>query len=285
MKIAFVTDSGAGKSMEQQKEDGIFSLPLQIGEGESNYRDLETITLPGVFKLLHEGKVMTTSLPSQGEIEDLFAELKADGYEMIFAVPICVGLSGTMNAMRLSALEVDIPFESVDCHVTAMVQDYLIHYAKDLHEQGASIVEIKEACQKVIDTTSTLILADDLQHLKRGGRLTPIAATLAGILRIKPILKIDQETSGRIDVYAKIRTKTKAVTSMLDVLRENIPDEGEGYSITVTHVDAEEDATEIADRIREIFPKAKIDMIPLVSVVSIHTGIGCIALQYFKMNA
>lgn len=285
MKIAFVTDSGAGKSMEQQKEDGIFSLPLQIGEGESNYRDLETITLPGVFKLLHEGKVMTTSLPSQGEIEDLFAELKADGYEMIFAVPICVGLSGTMNAMRLSALEVDIPFESVDCHVTAMVQDYLIHYAKDLHEQGASIVEIKEACQKVIDTTSTLILADDLQHLKRGGRLTPIAATLAGILRIKPILKIDQETSGRIDVYAKIRTKTKAVTSMLDVLRENIPDEGEGYSITVTHVDAEEDAIEIADRIREIFPKAKIDMIPLVSVVSIHTGIGCIALQYFKMNA
>ena len=98
---------------------------------------------------------------------------------------------------------------------------------------GASMEEIQAACQQVIDTTNTLILPSDMQHLKRGGRLTPLAATLAGLLKIKPILEINRRTQGRIDVKEKVRTYTRALERAVQIMKEDNIDEH--YSITIAH--------------------------------------------------
>ena len=97
MKIAFVTDTGTGQHPDYWKEKGIYCLPLQITcDGESKDEYVE-ITYPEVIQKLHEKKVLKTSLPSLGKIQDCFEELKNEGYDTIFAVPICRGLSGTLD--------------------------------------------------------------------------------------------------------------------------------------------------------------------------------------------
>lgn len=280
MKTAFVTDSGTGKTVAQLEESGIFSIPLQVSYDNTNYQDLEELSLERIYELMKEGVMLSTSLPSLGKIEVLFEQLKRQGYERIFAVPICSGLSGTLNAMEMCAKTVGLAFEYLDCHVTAIVQEYLVKKAKGLYEQGVSIEEIKEKLQVVIDTTNTYLLPNDLQHLKRGGRLTPLAATLGGLLKIKPILKINQDTQGKIDVVDKVRTMHKAMDKVIERMKEEGVDEN--YIITIADADDREEALHYKEKVEAAFPNAQIQIITLVSVVGVHTGRGCQAIQYFR---
>lgn len=280
MKIAFVSDSGTGKSVSEMMESGIFSVPLQVSYDQQNYQDLEELSIDNIYDLMANGTMLSTSLPSLGKMESLFTSLKNQGYEMVFAVPICTGLSGTIQAMKLSAETVGIPFEYVDCHVTAVVQEYMIKQAKLLHEQGKDIAYIKEVLEHIVDTTNTLLLPNDLQHLKRGGRLTPLAATLGGLLKIKPILKVNKDTSGKIDVVNKVRTMHKAMDVVIDMMKQDHVDET--YMITIAHADDINEANVYMAKVKEAFPNATFNMIKLVSVVGVHTGIGCQAIQYFK---
>lgn len=281
MKIAFISDSGTGKSMEQLYEKGIYSVPLQISYDATNYQDLEEISIDQIYELMSKGTMLSTSLPSLGKIEALFESLKKEGYEQIFAVPICAGLSGTINAMEICAKNVGIAFDYVDCQVTAVVQEYMITLAKQLYETGKTITEIKDVLQQVVDTTNTLLLPNDLQHLKRGGRLTPLAATLGGLLKIKPILKVNKSTNGKIDVLDKVRTMHKAMDMVIEIMKAEHVDDS--FMITIAHADDEVEAVYYMNKIIEAFPGAKHQIIKLVSVVGIHTGRGCQAVQYFKM--
>lgn len=280
MKIAFVTDSGTGKSVNELLQDGIYSVPLQVSCDNQNYQDLEELGIDEIYEMMKEGKMLSTSLPSLGKIEELFTNLKNQGYDMVFAVPICRGLSGTLNAMEMIAQQIGIAFDYVDCHVTAVVQEYMIKLAKTMHEAGNSVDHIKEVLQEVVHSTNTILLPSDLQHLKRGGRLTPLAATLGGLLKIKPILKINEDTSGKIDVQDKVRTMHKAMDRVIDLMKKDHVDDS--YLITVAHADDEEEALVYMDKIKKAFPNATHQIIKLVSVVGVHTGRGCQAVQYFK---
>mgnify|MGYP000178757521 FL=1 len=159
MKTAFVTDSGTGKTVEELAKEGIFSVPLQVSYDNTNYQDLEELSIDRIYELMRDGVMLSTSLPSLGKIEALFEHLKNDGYEQIFAVPICSGLSGTINAMEMCARTVGLAFAYVDCHVTAVVQEYMIKTAKRLHEEGKTIQEIKDVLSRIVDTTDTFVVA------------------------------------------------------------------------------------------------------------------------------
>lgn len=280
MKIAFITDSGTGISSKAWKEEGIYSLPLQINDGDENFYDLEDITQEQVYDRLRKGHILSTSLPSLGKTEALFQQLKDEGYDTIFAVAISEGLSGTLGALRMCATSLDLKFEYVDCYVTAVVQAYMVRKAKALYEQGKRVSEIKAVLEKIVHTTNTLVLPDDLQHLKRSGRLTPLAAALGGLLRIKPMLQINEHTEGRVDVLDKVRTMSKAMDKVIEYMKAAGVDEL--YDITVAHVDDSETALILQNKLKEAFPDAHHRMITLVSVVALHTGAGTQAVQYFK---
>lgn len=280
MKIAFVCDSGTGKTCEQLKKDGIYSVPLQISYDDVNAQDLEDLTIDQVYQLMKEEKMLSTSLPAIGKIEELFRQLKQEGYDGVFAVPICNGLSGTTNALRLSAIDMGLSFDYVDCHVTAVVEEYLIKKAKELYECDMSMDDIKKQLNEIIETTNTLLLPDDLQHLKRGGRLTPLAAALGGLLKIKPILQINKKTQGKIDVVDKVRTMSKAMDKVINIMKEEGVDAS--YHITIAHADDIDGAHVYEEKVKEAFPDSELEIIKLVSVVGVHTGRGCQAIQYFK---
>lgn len=280
MKVAFVTDTGTGMHPDYWKEKGIYCLPLQItcdGKSEDEYTQ---ISHDQVIQKLHEKKVLKTSLPSLGKIQDCFETLKEQGYDTIFAIPICKGLSGTLDSMEMIARQLDMEFIGVDCYCTAVEEGHMIETAKQMYEQGIDMDEIVSKLEEVAASCETVLLCDDLDHMKRGGRLTPMAATLGGLLKIKPILHIGKNTNGRVDVLDKVRTMSRAQDRVIRHLKEiNVDDT---FTFIVAHVDALEEAKKYAKRIEEQIEGAKVQIIDLVSAVGIHTGLGCLALQVFK---
>ena len=282
MKTAFVCDSGCGLSVKEMEAYGCFSVPLQISYDNVTKLEGEEISIEETWDLVESGKVLKTSLAPLGLIEELFERLKNEGYERIFATPICKGLSGTIDAMEMMAAQCGLAFDYYDCNVTAVVEAYMTIRSKQLYDEGKSLEEIKALLEKVNDSTNTLLIPNDLNALAKGGRLTPLAAKLGGLLKIKPILQINKKTAGRIDVLDKVRTMPKALSKTLDTMREEINGDGEGYNITVAHVKSEESGLSLLNMYKEAFPAAKFQLIKLVSVVGVHTGLGCLAVQYFK---
>ena len=235
MKIAYLCDSGTGRSIDYFKEKGIFSLPLQLACDNKTYQDMENMDNQACIDLLKQKKVLTTSLPSYGLIDELFAKLKQQNYEKVIAVPICSGLSSTISALCTSAAQYGLDIKCYDTYVTAVVEEYLIEKIKYWTEHYLSETEIDKRADEVIASCDTLLLPVDLDHLKRGGRLSPQAALLAGLLKIVPILRINKATNGKIDTLNKVRTKAKAISTTIEYMKKANIDES--YLITVAHVD------------------------------------------------
>ena len=142
MKVAFVCDSGTGRNVAQLKELGIYSCPLQISDESTNYLELEDKSIEEIYDMVEKQVPLKTSLPPLGMIHDTIAQIKDDGYDTVFCVPICSGLSGTGNAFRLACEEAGLKFIFVDTHVTAEVEFYCVTQAKKMYEAGKSIDEI-----------------------------------------------------------------------------------------------------------------------------------------------
>lgn len=278
-KLAFVTDSGSGFSAEYWSREGIYSVPLQLDIDGTTAGDYETVQPSDIVENLKKQVPMKTSLPSLGAIEDLFEDLKARGYDGVFCVPICRGLSGTLNAMELAARNQDLEFTGFDTGSTAVLQAYCIREAKKLYEEGKDIPDILAFLDKVCEKADTILLVDDLQHMKRGGRLTAAAALLGGLLKIKPVLHVNCQTDGKVDVLGKVRTVSKAQGFVIDRLKSL--GAGPGWDITIAHVGVPEPAEAFAQRIREAIPGITTRIIDLVSAVAVHTGLGCLAVQAF----
>lgn len=282
MKIAYITDSGTGKSIAEMADKGIISVPLQISDENNTYQDMENLSKHDLIKLLHEGHVFKTSQPSPGLIQECFESLKQQNTDLIIAVPICNGLSGTISTMTTIANSLDINIITVDCYVTAVVQEYLIERIKKAHEGGVSDLEIQLVINEIIDSCNTLIIPENLDQLIRGGRMTPLAAKLGKLLKIAPVLQINKSTSGRIDTLQKVRTFRRALEKAMDQMEVDGVGKEDDWYVAVAHVDNANEAETLAEKIRLRFPKAQVEVIELCSPVAAHTGLGSICLQYFR---
>ncbi len=282
MKVAFVTDSACGVHPSELKKLGIYCIPLQIVFVDQNKAVLDFVdtTNEEIYGLIRQGQMMSTSVPPLGLIEETFAQIKNDGYDAVFCMTINPGLSSAYNAFRLGAENAGLTFVHVDIYTTSAMQKYSIIKAKEMYDAGASIEEIVNETQARGDGGMTFIIPNDLDHLKRGGRLTPLAATLAGLLKIKPILKLDKSSEGKIDVFEKIRTFNKAVDRVVNELVNRGVDDS--YRIFIAHSDCMEMAQLVKEKIQEKFPNHEIEILDLVSVISVHTGCDCIGVQAFK---
>lgn len=280
MKVAFITDSGTGKSIHEYQKEGIISLPLQITIEDKTYQDMENLNRNDCIRLMKEGKVLTTSQPSPGLIEECFESLKEQGVKLIVAVPICNGLSGTISTMTAIANSLDMKIICIDTYVTAVVQDYLITQIKKWYEEGKSHLEIQIKVDEIINSTNTLIVPETLDQLIRGGRITPLAARLGKLLKIIPVLQINKKTSGKVDTLLKVRTFRKALSSTIDEIAKDNPNEK--TLITIAHVANVDEAMNMYHQMSQRFPTAKIEVIELPNAIAVHTGLGCIAIQYFQ---
>lgn len=279
MKVAVVTDSGSNIYHQGIEMEGLFKLPLQISDGEKTYLEGETITIDQTYQLISEKKPVKTSLPPLGRIEELFETLK-ESYDLIFAVPICTGLSSTLSAMQSAAQTVGVPFDFIDCYSTASNQLHLAICARKMFDEGKSVKFVRETLQEAAADSVTFVIGDDLPHLARNGRMTPMAATIGGLLKIKPILILNKETNGRVDVYDKVRTMSRAFDSVVEYFHKMGVDEN--HLVCVAHVWSEEEGRVLFDRIKHDFPNTEMFFVPLISTVGVNTGLGCVACQTIR---
>ena len=280
-KIAVITDSGSGLSQQEAKEKGIYLVPLLVLIDGKSYHDGLDISTQDVYQALSDKKYPKTSTPLYMSIEDLMRTIKADGCDIVIATPLSAGLSSTHQSIFLAGKEVGLEVVFVDVFSTCMIQKHVSLLAQTLINEGKQKFEIVDTLNRVIKGANTLILPNDLDHLKVGGRLTPLAASLAEMFKIRPILQLNASTKGKIDVFAKVRTERRALEEAIDTLHSTF--RGKSCSIYIIHSHAAS-RTEVtkAMLIAKGYEPSRIYVNDIAAVIASHTGLDCLGIQFIE---
>lgn len=282
-KIAVLADSGCQLPIGTLEDQGIYIVPLTITMGDKTYLDLQEISADEVFKTMSQtGEMVMTSQPSTGSIQSAVHKIREAGYEHIIALPIATGLSSTLNGMKLACDMVGVPVTMIDTKTTASNHRYLVRVTKALIDEGKRIDEIENILKSLIEDSGTVIMAPNLDHLKKGGRITPAVAMLGNLLKIVPVMKLNYQLGGKIDSLDKVRTVKKANLKIVDHLVNECGINNQDYIIAIEHVLVDELANQMKQAIIDRIGECDIVVRELPAVVGAHMGVGGVGYQYIK---
>lgn len=207
-------------------------------------------------------------------------------YDEIVHIPMSSGLSGSCQTAMMLAEDYDGKVEVVNNQRISVTQRQSALDAKELAAKGMCAAEIKEKLEAVKFDSSIYITLDTLKYLKKGGRITPAAAALGTLLRLKPVLTVQGE---KLDAFAKARTMKQAKSMMVAAITKDLEERfgdrtGKNVHLAVAHTDNQEEADEFAKELRELFPATgEIVIAPLSLSVSCHIGPGSLAVACSKV--
>ena len=281
MKIAVVTDSNSGITQAQAKEMGITVLPMPFMiDGETYYEDI-TLTQEQFYQRLKDNSDISTSQPTPDSIMKLWEELLKE-YDQIVHIPMSAGLSGSCATAMMLAGEDEYEGKVfvVDNHRISVTQYQSVKDAMMLADMGMDGAQIKKRLEETAADSVIFVTVDTLKYLKKGGRITPAAAALGTLLRIKPVLIILGE---KLDSFAKARTMKQAKTLMMNAIQKELDErlhdsECKDCHLAIAHSDNEEAALEFKKEVEERFPDADIYLAPLSLSSACHIGPGSLAL-------
>ena len=281
MKIAVVTDSNSGITQTQAKEMGITVLPMPFMiDGETYYEDI-TLTQEQFYQRLKDNSDISTSQPTPDSIMKLWDELLKE-YDQIVHIPMSAGLSGSCATAMMLAGEDEYEGNVfvVDNHRISVTQYQSVKDAMMLADMGMDGAQIKKRLEETVADSVIFVTVDTLKYLKKGGRITPAAAALGTLLRIKPVLIILGE---KLDSFAKARTMKQAKTLMMNAIQKELDErlhdsECKDCHLAIAHSDNEEAALEFKKEVEERFPDADIYLAPLSLSIACHIGPGSLAL-------
>lgn len=280
-KIAIFTDSGCQIEIRDEHE-GIYIAPLSITMRGRAYLDQIETTSLNVFKEMEkEDQIVLTSQPPLGEMISVLQDIKRDGYHEVIGISIASGLSSTIASMKAAARETGLPITLIDSHATARIQRVLVETAKKLIDQNKTAQEIKEILDQMVQSSGTIIMVPNLEHLRKGGRITPAVAMLAGLLKIIPVMELNHELGGKIDTLCKVRTMKKAIKVPIDRMIE-LGVNNQDYKFAIEHVLANETALTMKDYLESQLGECDVIVRELPAVVGAHMGIGGVGVQFIK---
>lgn len=276
MKI--ITDSGALYSPSQGAEIGIEVLPLNVIVDKKSYREFVDIQSDEFIKLVQKGHVPSSSQPSIGETMEAF-EKYAD--EDILVINMADGLSGTYQSTLgvKEGMDNNENIHVINSRTLCGPQRYLVQKAVKLKEEGLSIDDIKKELHKSIASEKSFLIPQDFGFLKRGGRLTPLAATVGGMLRITPIMTTTKDAK-RLEKYGMKKTLKSAIKEIIKFFQEMGVDEN--YMIYVTHGGVLEQAQSAVEQLATAFKNVTIELYELSPAFITQGGPGCIAIQTIR---
>ena len=281
-KIAVVTDSNSGITQKEAK-DNLFVLPMPfIIDGSDYYEDIN-LTQEEFYEKLKSDVKISTSQPSYGEVTELWEKVLKD-YDYIIHIPMSSGLSESCASSTRFAEEAIFKGKVfvVNNQRISVTQKASVYEALDLIKQGKTAKEIKDYLEASKMDSSIYITVETLKYLKRGGRVTPAAAAIATLLKIKPILQIHGE---KLDAFAKVMNMNQAKHRMIAAIKKDIEEhfsdlakEGK-LALSVAHTDNYEAANKFKEEIMQEFPNMEIlGVDPLSLSVSCHIGPGALAI-------
>ena len=282
-KIAVVTDSNSGITQKESKELGVFVLPMPFMIDEMEFFEDINLTQEEFYERLENNAQVVTSQPSPDSVMKLWDEI-LENYDEIVHIPMSSGLSGSCQTASMLAQDYDGRVHVVNNQRISVTQRQSCIDAVQLANRGMDAEEIKDFLEKDKFNSSIYIMLDTLEYLKKGGRITPAAAAIGSLLRLKPVLTIQGE---KLDAFAKARTTSQGKKMMVSAIRKDMEERFGGAAkenmwLQIAYTKDREMAELFWEEIKETFPDFDVVIQPLSLSVACHIGPGALALACCK---
>ena len=282
--IAIVTDSNSGITQAASRELGVFVLPMPFMIDEKTYYEDIDLTQEQFYEKLAAGADICTSQPSPESVMKLWDELLRDHDEIIH-IPMSSGLSGSCQSAMMLAEEYDGRVQVVNNQRISVTQRQSCLDAKLLASKGMNAAKIKEVLEADRFNSSIYIMLDTLYYLKKGGRITPAAAAIGTMLKLKPVLQIQGE---KLDAFSKARTVSQGKNTMINAVRNDMENrfggapDPEKHWISMAYTYNREAGEAFREEVMEAFPGFEIHTDPLSLSVACYIGPGALAVTCSK---
>ncbi len=278
VKVAIVTDSVANLPTDIIREHNIYVIPQILNwEGQSLLDQIDITTEEFYRRLPLSKDLPKTSQPAPGQFTEHFQKV-AEGAESIVAVFVSAALSGTVQSAHLGAEAMgDFPIEIVDSRSASLGLGLMAvaaaRYAAEGHDHHAVAAYVRA----LVPRLRVMFVVDTLEYLHKGGRIGGAKRLVGSVLSIKPVLHLED---GKIEPLASIRTKSKAIQYMLDVVLEEMRGKSKIHA-GVIHANAAEDALYIADKVRSEVSPNELIINELTPVIGANVGPGIVGMGYY----
>ena len=282
MNVQIVTDSASDLSRSDAANYGIGLVPLAVTYGNDSYQDGVTLQPAELFQGMREGKAYSTSQPSVGVFEAEFRKYAEAGTPCLY-IAFTSELSGTYQSAVLAKQQLlddypELALEIIDSRCASAGLGLVAIHAAQLAQQGKPLAEIADTAREWARHMEHIFTVDKLDYLVRGGRVSPVAAFIGGILNIKPVLHVDD---GKLVPIEKIRGRKKVFQRIVDIMEERGVALQE-QTIGISHGDDLEAAHQLRDMMQERFGCTKFYITMIGAAIGAHAGPG--TLSVFFLN-
>ncbi|MCD2348662.1 DegV family protein [Clostridium guangxiense] len=283
MAVQVLTDSTSCMDEGLRKEYGIRILSLCVSFEDESFKEIE-ISNEVFYKKMEQKGIPKSSQPS---IDDMVREMKevVSNGDSLLCIFISSEMSGTYSTAHVAKNMIleeykDAKIEIVDSRDNCMQLGFAAIQAAKAAKEGKSLKEVKLAAEENLKKSRFLFIPENLVYLRKGGRIGGASALIGNILKIIPILTVE---NGVTSVYAKVRTKKKAVATMVGKMINDIKNFGLG-EVVVHHINCYDEAKELANVIMEKF-NIKVLICDIGPVIGLHVGPGAIGIAYYTEKA
>jgi DegV family protein with EDD domain len=278
-KVALVTDSTTFLPEDMLRQYPIHVIPQNLHWGQENLLDTVDITPEQFYARLRTAKELpTTSQPSAGRFLEMFQEV-AETAESIVCLLISADLSGTVASAHAARdmMERDIPIEIIDTRSASLGESLIVSAMARAVARDKDHQEVAELARALSAQVRVLFVVDTLEFLHRGGRIGGGKRFVGSVLNVKPILHLKD---GKVEALASVRTKRKALDSLLQTVREETMGSS-SLHVAVAHAAAHEEGQQLAGRIREEFRPVELLLSDMSPVIGTHTGPGALGVAFY----
>ncbi|MGN0799778.1 MAG: DegV family protein [Christensenellales bacterium] len=279
-----ITDSTCDMPQEMADELGLAILPIRVSMEDkeyAHYLDGRELGFHEFYEKLRAGVPAKTSAANQEDFLSLMEPALAAGRDVLY-IGFSSGLSSTYNVGVMTAAQLAEKYPerkvyTVDSLSASLGQGLLVYHAVQQKLAGRSIDEVRTFVEENRLHLCHWFTVDDLQHLKRGGRVSAAAAAFGTMLNIKPVLHVDDE--GHLIPVSKVQGRTTSIKALLKKMQETAIDPAEQV-VFISHGDCEKDAEKLAAMVRENIGPKEIVLNPIGPVIGAHSGPGTVALFF-----
>lgn len=277
-KYLIVTDTTSAMNKEIAAAHGIELISLSVIVDGQEYKDQVDISTEQLYDYLKDGKTPSTSQPNTGYLIEKMEAWQKENYEAIIVVTCSADLSGTNNGFHLAkdTVGLDNVYIYDSRQVGAPVMDMAIR-AKQLADEGKDVDEIFKVLEEKTKHSFSFLYPDNFDQLSRSGRLSPMAARMASMLKIKALLCLDEQGKS-VDKYSMSRTEVKVLKAITDKFHK-LGVNAEKYKIYISHADNIIFAKKAKLLLQTTFHGIEVEINNLPAVLTCHGGLACCALH------
>lgn len=284
-RVAVMTDSNSGITQLEGKEMGIAVVPMPFTIDDVTYFEDINLTREEFFQMMADGREIVTSQPAPGDLMKMWDEALKKNDQVVY-IPMSSGLSGSCQNARMLANEYNGRVFVVNNQRISVTQKRSVQDAMALAANGYDGARIREILERERFDASIYIMLDTLKYLKKGGRITPAAAAIGTLIRIKPVLQIKGE---RLDAFSKARTLAQGKTTMINAIHHDIETlyggiDAKNVWMYAVHAQVPEAFASFRKEVQAAFPGLTVEDGQLSLSICCHIGPGALAMACVKKS-